>query len=99
LPWSGPGSNNIVADPRLNLSLITTITNADWKTVKAALTPRSGSPSFGAGLGGFNAGGLNPRGLLVTGNPTGTTTNKSVTLRVLPGGSFNYGTAVPPYVW
>jgi hypothetical protein len=99
LPWSGPGTNNIIADPLLNLGLITTVTNADWKTVKAALTPRAGSPALGAGLRGFDAGGLNPRGLLVAGAPAGTTTNRAATLTVLPGGSFNYGTAVPPYVW
>ncbi len=99
LPWSGPGTNNIVADPRLNLGLIANITNADWKTVKAALTPRSGSPAFGAGLGGYDAGGMNPPGLLLTGAPVGVTTNRSATLTVSPGGAFYWGSVVPPYLW
>ncbi|HWN94819.1 MAG TPA: lamin tail domain-containing protein, partial [Methylomirabilota bacterium] len=99
MPWTGPGSNNIVADPRLNLGLITTVTNADWKTVKAAFMPRSGSPAFGAGLGGHDAGGLNPPGLRLAGGPTGVTTNRSATLTVSPGGAFYWGSVVPPYLW
>src|SRR5205085_6571351 len=39
MAWTGPGSNNVVADPQLNLSLITSVAGADWKTVQAAFKP------------------------------------------------------------
>ena len=101
LAWSGPPSNNVVADPLLNLSLITDPRTADWRTVKAALTPKAGSPALGNGLGGFDRGGMNPRGLLVWGEPSGFTPLTTATLRVGPGGTFNWGTnpPVPPYAW
>jgi len=101
VPWSGPGSNNIVADPRLNLQLINNITNADWRTVKAALMPRAGSPALGTGFGGSDRGGLNPRGLLISGVPADTTISTSLNLKVGPGGTFNWGSnpPVPPYEW
>ena len=101
LPWSGPGTNNVVADPLLNLSLIANPLTADWRTVKAALTPKAGSPALGSGVGGFDRGGMNPRGLLVWGEPSGLTPLTTATLRVGPGGTFNWGTnpPVPPYVW
>ena len=100
LAWTGPGSNNVVADPLLNLSLISNPLTATWQTVKAALTPRPGSPALGSGLGGFDKGGLNPRGLLVFGEPVCTSTTNSATLTVAPGGTFNWGTGgAPAYDW
>ncbi|MDB6031640.1 MAG: hypothetical protein JWM16_1978 [Verrucomicrobiales bacterium] len=99
MPWSGPGSNNVVVDPGLNLSLITNVLTADWKIVKAALTPRGGSAASGSGIGGVDRGGLNPRGLLVYGEPIGTTASTSATLNLFPGGTFNWGTSVPAYAW
>ncbi len=96
--WTGPGSNNVVADPRLNLSLITNPTNANWKTVQAALTPRPGSPAIENGYGAkYDRGGLNPRGLLLYGEPRGTTTVNTATLTVAPGGTFNWGTNAYPW--
>src|SRR5439155_24421804 len=38
--WAGPGTNNVVSDPQLNLALITNVATADWKTIKAAFVPR-----------------------------------------------------------
>ena len=100
LAWTGPGSNNVVADPLLNLSLISNPLTASWQTVKAALTPRPGSPALGTGIGGFDKGGLNPRGLLVYGEPVCTNTTDSATLTVAPGGTFNWGTGgAPAYEW
>ena len=92
LAWSGPGSNNTVADPMLQLSLITNVLTADWRTVRAALTPRAGSPAFGTGIGGHDKGGLNPRGVLISGEPYGKTGDSNATLTVAPGGTFNWGT-------
>src|SRR6476660_6729022 len=86
MAWSGPGSNNVVVDPGLNLSLITNVATADWKTVKAALTPRAGSAALGSGIGGFDRGGLNPRCLLIYGEPIGTTASTTATLNLFPGG-------------
>ena len=100
MAWSGPGSNNVVADPLLNLALISNPLTASWQTVKAALKPRPGSPALGTGLGSFDKGGLNPRGLLVFGEPVCTNTSSSATLTVAPGGTFNWGTGgAPAYDW
>ncbi len=99
VPWTGPGTNNVVADPQLNLQLLTNIATADWQTVKAAFTPRAGSPALGTGLGGFDKGGMNPAGLLIYGGPAGTTRSTSATLNLTPGGVFYWGSVVPPYVW
>src|SRR5207248_10399989 len=83
--WNGLGSNNVVIDPRLNLQLIKTVTNASAATVRAAFTPRSGSPALAAGFGAkYDKGGLNPSGLLVIGEPMSETTNTSATLAVAP---------------
>ena len=98
-PWTGPGTNNVVVDPHLNLDLITDIATADWRTVKAALTPRAGSPALGTGIGGFDKGGLHPDGLLIFGEPASTTPSTSATLTVAPGGAFYWGSVVPPYDW
>ncbi|MEY2409364.1 MAG: hypothetical protein QOF48_2034, partial [Verrucomicrobiota bacterium] len=95
--WTGPGSNNVVADPLLHLSLITNPLTADWRTVLAALTPRAGSPAFGTGLGGFDKGGLNPRGILVYGEPSGKLSDPNASITVVPGGTFNWGNN--PYEW
>ena len=38
--WGGPGGNNVVADPRLNLHLITNTATANAATVRAALRGR-----------------------------------------------------------
>jgi hypothetical protein len=99
LAWSGPGGSNVVGNPGLNLALITVPTNADWRTVQAAFKPQPGSPAIGTGLGGFDKGGLNPRGLLIFGEPPAVTPLTTATLTVAPGGTFNWGTVVPPYVW
>src|SRR5947207_10352911 len=99
LAWTGPGGSNVVGNPGLNLALITVPTNADWRTVQAAFKPQPGSPAIGTGLGGFDKGGLNPRGLLIFGEPPAVTPLTTATLTVAPGGTFNWGTVVPPYVW
>ena len=97
VPWPGPGSNNVVADPLLHLSLITNVLTADWRTVLAALTPRPGSPALGTGIGGFDKGGLNPRGILLSGEPAGKLGDSNATLTLGPGGTFNWGTNA--YEW
>ncbi|PYK99745.1 MAG: hypothetical protein DME19_07605, partial [Verrucomicrobia bacterium] len=99
-PWTGPGSNNVVVDPGLNLGLITDVANADWKTVRAALTPRSGSPALKTGYGSkYDRGGLNSPGILIYGEPVGTNASTGAVLSVAPGGTINWGTVVPPYLW
>ncbi len=99
MPWDGPGTNNLVIDPQLNLALITNVAAADWQTVKTALQPRSCSPAVGTGVGGLDRGASNPRGLLVYGEPPTLTPLTSATLKVTPGGTFNWGSIVPPYAW
>src|SRR5436309_5713640 len=73
-PWLGPGTNNVVIDPGLRLDLITDVAAADWRTVKAALTPLPGSDALGRGYGAkYDRGGMNPPGILVYGEPAVTT--------------------------
>jgi len=99
IPWSGPGSNNLVTDPRLNLGLLTNPLTATWQTVQAALKPMAGSPAIGTGKGGFDRGGFNQRGLLVYGEPLGAASDSTLTLNLWPAGLFNWGSVVPPYWW
>jgi hypothetical protein len=96
--WTGPGGANVVADPRLNLQLITTISNATAQAVRAAFAPRTGSPVLGAGIGAkYDAGGLNPKGLMIFGEPPAETSATTATLTVASGGIFNWGTNA--YLW
>jgi uncharacterized repeat protein (TIGR01451 family) len=100
--WTGPGRDNRYVDPRLNLSVIAglAVSNVTPAQVRQAFQLRPGSPALGAGFGSRNIGGLNPPGIAIGGEPTGTNTSTSAVLTVGPGGIFNWGTNAPqPWGW
>src|SRR5205823_732415 len=52
------------------------------------------------GFGGLNLGGLQPHGMVIAGEPAGTTASTDATLLVGPSGTFNWGTnAAQPWGW
>jgi hypothetical protein len=85
LAWSGAGTGNrVIADPMLNLALITTPATATADQVRAALAPQSCSPAVGAGFGGVNQGASAPAGILAQGLPPLVTGSTSVNLTFGP---------------
>jgi len=86
LPWSGPGMGNSTADPMLTyipqLSE-TYFTNwADAQIMKQWFRPKSGSPAIGTGPNGADKGGVIPRGVSISGEPAGDTTQRDATILV-----------------
>ena len=101
-PWTGPGSANEITDPRLNLAALagTPVANVTAAQVREAAKLLPGSPAIDAGFGGLNAGGLQPHGIVISGEPTGTTASTTATLQVGPGGTFTWGTVgAQPFGW
>ncbi|MHA3772540.1 lamin tail domain-containing protein [Verrucomicrobiota bacterium sgz303538] len=102
IAWSGAGSGNQVIDPRLNLGVLagTPVAKVTPGQLLQACQLLPGSPAIGAGFGGLNIGGLQPHGIAIGGEPSGTTNSTSATLTVGPGGTFNWGTTTPqPFGW
>lgn len=93
-PWTGPGSANQIYDMRLNLGALTGIPVANVTAAQAREAARllAGSPAIGAAFGSLNAGALQSHGIVISGEPTGTTAATTATLQVGPGGVFNWGT-------
>jgi len=93
--WTGPGSDNVVADPRLNLALIPTPATANDAQVRAAFVLRAGSPAIGTGRLGLDQGALVPAGIAIGGVPVSPTPSTTATLLMGPAGMFgaayNYG--------
>ena len=87
-PASATASGNVVTDPLLNLSLITTPATATLQQVVAALRPQLCSPALASGpLGGNKGADLSRRGIRVQ-TPSATGWPANVTLNAGPGGSF-----------
>ncbi len=63
--WTGPGTGNVVADPLLPLSLISSVTTATAEEVRAAFKLPENSPARGTGMQGRDKGGLVPEGIAV----------------------------------
>ena len=95
--WAGAGSGNQYVDPRLNLGVLngTPVASVTAAQVRQAFQPLPGSPALSTAFGGRNLGGLNPHGIAIAGEPSGTTSATSATLTVGPGGTFNWGTTTP----
>ena len=93
--WAGPGSGNTVADPMLNLTLITTPGTATEAQVRAALIPQVCSLAIGTGILGRDKGALIPAGVAIGGIPASPTPGSGATLSVGPsgvfGGTYAYG--------
>ena len=94
VPWTGPGSGNMVVDPRLNIDALagTSVATVTAAQLRAAYQLLPGSPASGAAFGGRDIGAFSPHGIVISGEPGGTTNSTSATLTVGPGGTFNWGT-------
>ena len=104
VPWVGTSNGgNQVVNPRLNLAVldgipVASVTAAQFRQA-CQLLP--GSPAIGAAPGGRNLGGLQPHGIVISGEPSGTTNATSATLTLGAGGTFNWGSPSPylPQGW
>ncbi len=92
-PWTGPGSGNRVLDAALQH--IPTVAEARFNTWQEAqvmwqwFRPTPDSPAIGTGIQGRNLGGVQPVGVIVSGEPFGTNASSSATLIVGPHRSGN----------
>jgi hypothetical protein len=104
VPWVGSSNGgNQVVDPRLNLSVLagTPVANVTAAQLRQACQLLPDSPAIGAAFGGRNIGGLQPHGIVISGEPAGTTNSTSATLTLGAGGTFDWGspTAFQPQGW
>lgn len=85
MPWSGPGSNNVIVSPLLShIPQVSETYFTNWESAQVmrtwfALLP--GSPALGTGPNGSNKGGVIPIGLSLNG-PNGTNSQTTATLTV-----------------
>jgi hypothetical protein len=87
--WSGSGADNVVADPQLNLSQISTPATATAAQVAAAFAPVASSPAVLRGtLGTVDRGALIPSGIIVSGAPLAKTPVTTAQLMFGPNGGF-----------
>jgi hypothetical protein len=87
--WPGSGADNVVSDPLLNLSLITTPATASASLVNSAFVPQANSPALLRGtLGVVDRGALIPSGILAGGAPVAATPLGTLQLIFGPSGGF-----------
>ena len=89
IAWAGSGTDNIVADPMLNLASIITPETATAAQIAAAFVADVNSPAIGPGvLGVADRGALIPAGVLVGGAPVSPTPLTNALLMFGPNGGF-----------
>lgn len=110
-PWLGPGSGNSTLDPLL--TYVPALAEATFRTWDEAQVMREwfrlrpGSPARGAGPHGRDLGGVIPRGVSLSGEPSGTTRATAATLTVglnragagIPTAGFPNGSGFTHYQW
>ncbi|HEY6229400.1 MAG TPA: hypothetical protein VI282_19935, partial [Verrucomicrobiae bacterium] len=86
IAWAGPGGGNVIADPLLNhVPTAVEATFANWTDAQIMwdwFSLKAGSPAIGTGPNGTDKGGVKPIGVSVSGEPSGSTTEKNATLTV-----------------
>ncbi len=87
-PAGSTASDNLVADPLLNLALIPSPSTATPEQVRAALQPQLGSPAIGAGPLGRTLGADLSRTGITLASPPASTWPATLTLDLGPAGSF-----------
>jgi hypothetical protein len=111
LPWTGPGSDNVVLDPLLKH--IPEVSETDFKTWDEAqvmwewFSLQPGSPARGTGPNGLDKGGVVPRGVSISGVPRDVTSLTNATLVVgvnrtgygIPTAGFPLGSGFTHYRW
>jgi len=96
MPWTGPGTNNLIASPLLkHIPDLSETWFTSWQSAQIlrdwfSLLP--GSPANGTGPNGRDQGGVVPLGASLSGEPLGTNNQSSATLRV---GSVRTGFGMP----
>lgn len=65
-------------------------TGITYLNIRSNLSLLPGSPAIGTGPNGLDRGALVPAGASISGEPTGTTTNRSATLKVAGPGIYSY---------
>ncbi|HWN94395.1 MAG TPA: lamin tail domain-containing protein, partial [Methylomirabilota bacterium] len=112
--WAGAGTNNSTAHPQLNYvpQLAETTGFNSWESAQVLwdwFALRAGSPGIGTGPNGRDKGGVIPLGASISGEPAGTNSQNSATLRVganrtgngIPAGGFAFpnGSGYTHYKW
>lgn len=100
MAWEGPGSGNLVTDPKLkHIPALAETKFTNWQSAQILrewFSLQPGSPAIGAGPNGRDMGGAVPMGVSVSGGPKGTTDETSATLTV---GFNRKGEGVTPEGW
>ena len=94
VPWVGTSNGgNQVVDPRLNVAVLagTPVANVTAAQARAAAQLLPDSPAIGTGLGGRNIGALQPHGIIISGEPFGTTNSTSAEPRRTPRANASLG--------
>jgi len=112
LDWNGPGGGNINADPLFvhTPALAETTNFTTWEEAQVMwdwFRLQPGSPARAAGPGGRDLGAVIPRGVAVSGVPSGTTSVTAVTLEIgvnrtghgIPTAGWPEGTGYTRYRW
>jgi len=109
--YAGPGGGNTIANPMLkHVPLVSETIFTNWAQAQImwdwfSLLP--GSPASGTGPNGTDRGAVIPIGASISGEPLGTTTNNTATLRVginrtgsgIPVGGWPSGSGYVAYKW
>jgi hypothetical protein len=100
LPWSGPGSGNSTADPRLNyIPQLAETHFTTWEQAQVMrdwFSLRPDSPARGTGPNGRDLGGVIPLGASLSGEPVGT---NNLTTAMLAVGTVRTGNGIPAAGW
>ncbi len=97
LTWAGPGTNNSTANPLLTrIPALSETTNfQSWESpqvLRSWFALQANSPARSTGLDGRDRGGLIPLGASISGEPGGTNSQSTATLRV---GPLRTGNSIP----
>ncbi len=98
--WSGPGTNNVIADPLLkHVPQVSETAFSTWDQAQVLwdwFSLQPGSPARGTGPNGRDQGGVIPIGASIAGEPPATNNETSATLTV---GVVRSGSGIPAAGW
>jgi hypothetical protein len=109
--WTGPGGNNVQADPLFKrLPQLSETTFTSWSQAQVLwdwFSLQTGSPATGTGPNGRDKGGVIPVGVSISGEPVGITSDRSATLQIglnrtgsgIPTSGFPNGSGYTHYRW
>ena len=98
--WSGPGTNNVIADPLLkHVPQVSETSFSTWEQAQVLwdwFSLQPGSPARGSGPNGRDQGGVIPIGASIAGEPPATNNQTTATLTV---GVVRSGNGIPTAGW